>query len=355
MARSPTLAAVIAIASVVSAGAVAESSRGSVVDQLPDRLENELRVHFYNVGAGTCTLIECPGPNARPIIVDCGRLGRGHGKHAISEQELKARIRETLGDRSPEVVLSHSDLDHVSLITDVLSEVQVSAIWQGDDPEDYPSDAKDWVSRQQEHGAAIHRRIAMNWHNDGQPIVNGLDCGTASSYVITVNSGEPSDNPGEDDNANSLVLMLKYNRFSVIFTGDATGATERAAIANYGDDLRATVLTASHHGASSEGSNGAAWASKTRPAVAIYSAGTLYGHPTCTARETLVDTLARTPEHNAICGKSRNTYDEFITTRAEYMTRVNGAITITTDGESPLRLDCEIGPGCTAIKIKFDE
>lgn len=345
----------ISIASIVSAGAVAESSRGDAVGPLPKRLENELRVHFYNVGAGTCTLVECPGPNARPIIVDCGKLPRGQGDYAISDQELKKRIRDTLGDRSPEVVLSHSDKDHVSLISDVLGEVQVSAIWQGDDPEDYPSDVKGWVLRQQEHGAAIHRRFAKDWHNDRQHIANGLDCGTASSHVLTVNSGEPSGEPDKDDNANSLVLMLKYNRFSVIFTGDATGATESAAIANYGNDLRATVLTASHHGASSERSNSPAWAAKTQPAVVIYSAGTKYGHPTCKATETLDDTLAPTPEHDAICGKSGTVAKVFTTKRAEYMTRVNGAITITTDGESPLRLDCEVGPGCANIKIAFDE
>ncbi len=355
MTRPLTFAVAIAIASIVSAGAVAESSRGDVVDPLPERLENELRVHFYDVGAGTCTLVECPGPNGRPIIVDCGTLDKGQKTDAISKQELKTRIRDTLGDRSPEVVLSHSDGDHVSLITDVLDDVQVSAIWQGDDPEDYPCDVKDWVSRQQKHGAAIHRRIAKDWHNEGQPISNGLDCGAALSYVLTVNSGEPSEEPDEDDNANSLVLMLKYNRFSVIFTGDATGTTEKAAIANYGDDLRATVLTASHHGASSDGSNSAAWAAKTRPAVVVYSAGTRYGHPTCKARETLADTIARTPEHDAICGEPSTTYKEFSTKRAEYMTRVNGTITITTDGESPLRLDCEVGPGCADIKIAFDE
>ena len=36
------------------------------------------------------------------------------------------------------------------------------------------------------------------------------------------------------------------------------------------------------------------------------------------------------------------------------MTRVNGAITVTTNGQSPLRLDCEIGPGCADIKIPFE-
>ncbi|MDE0029121.1 MAG: hypothetical protein OXU42_06965 [Deltaproteobacteria bacterium] len=355
MTRSFAFAIAIGITFVVFAVVATEATRGGAVSPLPDRREDELRVHFYNVGAGTCTVVECPGPNARPIIVDCGRLAGGRGKHAISDQELKTRIRDTLGDRSPEVVLSHSDLDHVSLIPHVLGEVQISAVWQGDDPEDYPKNLRSWVLRQQEQGAAIHGRFAKDWHNDGQPIANGLDCGTASSYVLTVNSGEPATNSSDDDNANSLVLMLKYGSFGVIFTGDATGVTESAAIANFGDGLRATVLTASHHGASSEGSNSAAWAAATRPAVVVYSAGTLYGHPTCATRQTLSDSLAETPKHHVICGKTADGENDKFSTRAEYMTRVNGAITITTDGEAPLRLDCEVGPGCAAIEIPFDK
>ena len=349
MPRILASAAALGMAFLISVDATTEPSKFPV-NPLPDRLENELRVHFYNVGAGTCTLVECPGPGARPIIVDCGKLDNRQGVYAISDEELEERIHDTLDARSLEVVLSHSDTDHVSLIPDMLDDEQVGAIWQGDDPEDYPKAVRDWVSSQQAKGAAIHRRFAKNWHNDGQVIANGLDCGTASSYVLTVNSGRDD----RDDNADSLVLMLKYRSFSIIFTGDATGATERAAIANFDGGLRAAVLVASHHGASTKGSNSREWADATQPAVVIYSAGTLHGHPRCAARDRLRGTLAEVPEHNGICGKSSEVDDRFTTRRAEYVTRVNGAITITTNGESPLRLDCESGPGCAAIEIPFE-
>ena len=329
---------------------------GSAADSLPDRLEDELRVHFYNVGAGSCALVECPGPNARPIIVDCGSIG----ELTISVEKLKARIHDALGDQSPEVVMSHSDEDHISLIPDILNDIRVSAIWQGDDFEDYnDEDFRRWVLRQQEQGAAIHRRFAKDWHNDGQPIANGLDCGSASTYVLTVNSGEDNNNAnslvnsGADDNANSLVLMLRYGSFSAIFTGDATGVTESSAMANFDSDLRTTVLTASHHGASTERSNSREWVATTQPAVIIYSAGRRYGHPRCTVTKRFADHLAMTPKHDATCGESSDSYRQFTTQRAEYMTRVNGTITVTTNGLSPLRLDCELDPGCKAVKIPF--
>jgi len=31
------------------------------------------------------------------------------------------------------------------------------------------------------------------------------------------------------------------------------------------------------------------------------------------------------------------------------MTEVNGTITVTTDGTTPLELKCEIGPGCSVM------
>ena len=84
-----------------------------------------------------------------------------------------------------------------------------------------------------------------------------------------------------------------------------------------------------------------------------YSAGTKFGHPGCAARDTLADALGAVPEHNTICGNSSDDYDEYATQRAEYKTRVNCAIIITTDGQSPLHLDCEVGPGCSAIQVAF--
>ena len=355
MARPRALTLALAMTFLVSAGATTETASERSEEPPPERLEDELRVHFYNVGAGTCTLVECPGPNARPIIIDCGNLEGGRDDHTISNTALKRRIENTLDGHSPEVVLSHSDKDHVSLIPHVLVGIEVVAIWQGDDPRQYRNRVGDWVSDEQKRGAELHSDFPKNWHNDDEPIANGLDCGDASSYVLTVNSGhgEHGDQGEDDDNDNSLVLMLEYGAFRIIFTGDATGVTENAAMENFKTKLRATVLAASHHGASTEGSNSKMWARETKPQVVIYSAGKLYGHPTCAARQRLDYNLAETPKHAAICGESSGGYDRSPSERAEYMTHVNGAITVTTNGRSPLRLDCERGPGCAAVKIPF--
>lgn len=169
MVRPSAVAIALGLTFLGLAVTAAEPDSRRAAKPLPDRLENELRLHFYNIGAGTCILVECPGADARPIIVDCGKLHDGQSLHAISDRDLKARIHDVIGARSPDDdVLSHGDSDHVSLIPDVLDQVRVSAIWQGDDPRDYPDAVQRWVSRQQEQGAAIHRQFRPDWHNDAQ-------------------------------------------------------------------------------------------------------------------------------------------------------------------------------------------
>jgi len=302
---------------------------------------DEMRIHFFNIGTGTCTLVECPGANARPIVVDCGKLSGGQGPNAISDTDLRTRIQSIIGTRAPDVVLSHGDKDHYSLIPHVLQGIRVNAVWQGDDASNYNSELQTWITGQQSQGATIRRAFPAGWHNGGNAISNGLQCGTATAFVLTVNSGSTR-------NDKSLVLMLEYSDFRVIFTGDATGTTESSAIANFAGNLKTTVLTGSHHGSNTHGSNGTPWASAASPDVIVYSAGTKFGHPRCTVTDRLDDSLATTNWHNAICGTSNSSFRNFTSRRAEYMTRVNGAVTITTNGRSPLQVNCAIGPGCAA-------
>lgn len=136
-------ALVVGMTFLLPSGAAAESTPKSAIDT-----SLEMRVHFYNVGAGTCTLIECPGEDAQSIIIDCGTIDGDWNEEGPKAMELRERIQKTIAGRSTEVVLSHSDKDHVSLIPYVLENVPVSAIWQGDDSEDYPSYIQNWVSNQ---------------------------------------------------------------------------------------------------------------------------------------------------------------------------------------------------------------
>jgi competence protein ComEC len=307
---------------------------------LAARQENELRIHFLNIGAGSCTVVECPGAGSAPMIVDCGASGAAEGD--MTRDDARAYVRDVLAAHQgqPHVVLSHGDTDHYNLIPYVLDEVPVGSVWQGGEPAEYGSGGfMAWLAQQAE--AELHRDMPAHFHNDGEP-VDALSCGDASTHVLTANTGASK-------NARSLVLMIRYEDFSVVFTGDAEGVTERQAIANFPDGLRTTVMTSSHHGAATHGSNSRDWVEATEPAVLISSAGSLHFHPRCEAVERFTS-LTTTKRHDVRCGTSGN-YVTSRTDRAHYVTAVSGTVIVTSNGRSPLTVNCT---GSVECGVKID-
>jgi competence protein ComEC len=299
---------------------------------LAPREQDELRIHFLNIGAGSCAIVECPGSNAPPMIVDCGSTGAT--SNDLDTQSTRDYIQTILGQHTiaSNVVLSHPDLDHYSRIASVLDGIAVASVWQGGDPSNYTSgNFPAWLSEQESNGVAIHRNLAPDFHNNRQPVSDQLSCGTASTFILTANTGA-------SNNAQSLVLMIEHEDFTVIFTGDAEGPTESQAMTNFQNAVKATVLTSSHHGASTFASNSQQWADAAAPEVLISSAGNRFFHPRCAAIERFT-WLAATPMHEVRCGTS-SSYITSRTNRAHYVTEMNGAIIVTSSGSSPFTVHC---------------
>ena len=327
-------------------GFVSKSWSTLVTGLLPREFD-ELRIHFLNIGTGTCTVVECPGENASPMIIDCGSLAEG--ANGLNEDQVKKRIKELLDKHTakPNVVFSHGDKDHYSLIPLVLNDIQAQHIWLGGDEDNYKGEFPNWLATQTTGGAVVHKELPLNWHNGGSSLESELSCGLASTFVLTVNSGSTK-------NGNSLVLSIDYGDFTAIFTGDAVGVTETKAMQNFSGALKATILTGSHHGASTKRSNHADWVEATSPNVVIYSSGEKYGHPRCKATRRYEPILAVTRLHPTQCGNSNSYKDRTIssTNRAQYVTDINGTIVVTSKGSSPLSLHCESESGCD-VKIPY--
>jgi competence protein ComEC len=242
-----------------------------------------------------------------------------------------------MGNASAKVVISHGDTDHSKFLPDLLVPVRVESLWLGGDHDEYPSEVLAWSSLVRDLGDAQWPRVTEefepDWHNEGYA-VDELACGPASTFVLTVNSGNSK-------NANSLVLSIDHGDFRVIFTGDAEGATERAAMRNYPEPgvLVSTVVVSSHHGAQSEDSNHVEWIEATQPLAVIHSAGTRYGHPKCpvVTRFQEAGYLRRATPHNMSCGG----LPAYASTWAEYNTHESGAVVITSDASlDSFRVEC---------------
>ena len=310
----------------------------------PPKDADEIRIHVLPVGAGACHLVECPGTNTSPMLVDCGSTKVVPGVDWAQATVLDY-IRRVLNGRAVNVVVSHADADHYKYIPAAVPASQVKTLWLGGAHGDYPTSFLQWANAVRDRGTAANPRVTepfpVNWHNDGYA-VSGLSCGVAHSFVLGVNNGDSK-------NDHSLMLSIDYGDFRAIFPGDATATSQDAAMANFpGDYLYSTVLIASHHGANTHGSNNDRWARATLPQYVVYPAGASYGHPRCEVVETfrVIGRLSAVADHPLSCGLSGATYDAEHTALGEYNTHQSGAIVLTSDASgSDVDVQC-LPDGC---------
>lgn len=307
---------------------------------LPAKSLDEIRIHSLPIGAGSCHVVECPG-NTSPIVYDCGTLGGG--PRSWSEQETVEYVQAILDDYSnpPILVVSHPDQDHYNLLPEVLDGHDPVRIWLGGLLADYRQDGFDvWL--QAKRAAGVPLQVGLGGlpagFNNGGAEVADLDCGDGATFVMTVNSGNGT-------NPRSMVVRVEHGSFSAILAGDATQVTEIAAMTF--PRTQTTLLTGSHHGASTHGSNHADWASATKPQVTVFSAGAKHKHPKCSSMLAYKSHLDAAPAHLIRCGKRMGGYTrDFWVDEAEYVTEVSGAVVVTSDSSGEWSVKCSEDPHC---------
>ena len=130
------------------------------------------------------------------------------------------------------------------------------------------------------------------------------------------------------------MLLLVYEDFDVILTGDATFDTENTIIGRYGTWLPSEVLKVGHHGSSATSSS-RTWVDAVNAEYAIISAdhGQQYGHPRQDVIHRLDDHTVTVGAHPLRWWTSTTAHvDNQNYTQAVYSTANNGNIVISSDG-----------------------
>lgn len=281
----------------------------------------ELRITCLDVGQGDGALIELP--TGEVCLID----GGSSSEQELWEYTLSSTVKYYGIDTIDYVFLSHADSDHISGITEYLETcgdgfdgagpggishgtlVLPPTAEQGDfarlcalaERNGIPvlrMDAGDSVGGGSQE-ADMERDLTGGVEaggSQGTGMEDGLAAGGAekdldqvkpSGWQFTCLAPE-SGNLSGDRNDDSLVLMLSYGSFRMLFTGDIGMETEQALAAS-GTDLRADVLKVAHHG--SAGSSDASFLAAVSPAFSVIScgAGNRYGHPSDEALGRLAD------------------------------------------------------------------
>jgi competence protein ComEC len=233
-------------------------STHSVASQKDDLL----KVHFFDIGQGDAIFIE--SPSGQQVLIDGG-----------PDDKILSKLGDVLPfwDRDLDmVILSHSHFDHYNGLIGVLERYDILNIMEA-------------KKEAEEAGLSVGFStwkdiVKKEVTNNIEPIAGKtLDLGGGVQLIVM----HPLDESVARDKSKNVhddmvVVMLKYNHFRAMLTGDMEDEIERRLIL-VGEDIDADVLKIGHHGSKTSSSEGFLSAVSPRVGIIQVGAKNRYGHP----------------------------------------------------------------------------
>lgn len=270
--------------------------------------ENELKIHFLDVGQGDCIIIEFP--DNTNMIIDGGDTKRKTYQRVVSyAKALKIKTFDYM-------LLTHSDADHAGGLDDVLYYFDVKTIFMPYiEPQFTVSKAYQRFLaaakaetddiRISQYGYAIYSAdvnvpFIFAFLSPSPPEIEGGEYDILNAALAKDESG-----CAREKNDVSPIILLEYAGVKIMFTGDINTDTNGVAgeekvlrdvlnfnmispsmfgggntgYPEYYIDMEVDLLKVAHHGG--EASTGASFLAAARPKNAVISvaADNSYGHP----------------------------------------------------------------------------
>jgi competence protein ComEC len=270
----------------------------------------DLRVTVIDVGQGTSSLIEFPGGDC--LLADGGGSSDNSsfdvGERILNPFLLYKRIKTI-----EIVVLSHPDSDHLNGLLYIAEHFNVKEVWATYDKSIEPN-YFEFID--------IIKKKSIR-----QPEFEEIFGGHENKKVKLEVLYPPTDfaeRKGENNwrnntNNNSLVLKVTFGNISFLFPGDIEAPAEKELVAIAGDKLKSTVLIAPHHG------------SKTSSTEEFLKA---------VSPEYIIISLGWNNRFHFPHQQVMNRYEAL--GYKVFRTDIHGAVSISTDGNSSIRLEPHI-------------
>lgn len=257
-----------------------------------------LKIHFLNVGHGDCTIIEFPSGRIAMIDINNSRAldeetekelaeTLGYKDYALAKllgQDRLADYKEQLTDPVGYYLLNfgtkpifrfiatHPDMDHLTGLYRLNHRDQEGIIIQNfwdtrhsfrksNDPKDWENtgyDIRDWLMYQILRLSTGTNPTVLKLRRDAKGVYyNQDDLGGRGDGIYILSPTEWLERladerrkRGSDQGTNllSYVLMVIYGKSRIVLGGDADSEVWEDIYETYGENLKATILKASHHG-----------------------------------------------------------------------------------------------------------
>lgn len=221
----------------------------------PTSIEEGVTVTMLDVGQGDAVLIRT---KEKTVLIDTGD---------IDERDRFVRELKKQGiDKIDILMITHPHADHIGGFAEAAKRYDIGQV--------YDCGKTTTTAVYRDYLKTIQKKkIPFTVVKQGDV----LDFGGDVRFEVV----GPPRLTGEDDDLNnaSIVGRLVYGDFSMMFTGDAEKASEKAIVKKYGKRLSSTVLKAPHH--ASKTSSSAAFLKAVDPSAVLISVGygNDYGHP----------------------------------------------------------------------------
>ena len=258
-----------------------------------------LRIYFVDIGQGAGTLIV--SPTGKTLLVDGGPPGGG---------TKVATLLGTLGIPAIDfTVVTHYHIDHISGVTELLQANRVAGVAfdNGDGPDVQPPGTS--TSPTSTRGTYLNYIAATNRPGVTRATIQPgqvIDLGGGVRVTCIVAGGRLASGgsvpiTNEDLNSESIALLVEYQNFDYLVSGDLTGGGSTSTaktpdVETYVGQLVGDldVVQLNHHGSTTTSNQTFLAAVKAEVAVAQASDDNTFGHP---HRET-VNKYLNTPVTN---------------------------------------------------------
>lgn len=224
------------------------------------KIDFNLKIYFVDVGQGDCTLIITP--YGKRILIDGGE--GNSDKYDYGEKVVFPYLLDREIKRIDYMIVSHADSDHIGGLIYVLENMKVENIFIG-------VQLKTSNQLKKLIQVANNKKIKITILEKDD--IKYIDKSVKLEVLWPDKNNLISENTL---NNNSLVFKLKYNNFSILFTGDIEEIAEKKLVLS---ELKSTIIKIAHHG--SKTSSTEEFINCVNPRIALIGVGKKnnFGHP----------------------------------------------------------------------------